>query len=1117
MKRSKPTSGQPAPTDAPASRRDDRAPFALGLRCYPVLVKQKKRRKRFKRSLAPPDYAFVLDTEVVPGAEQELTFGSYRFLARNPDGEPFTYNSIEEVLFHADDAPADAIERLQAYGRTHEAETTALGSRPLRVLPLSEVVEELFIAAVRVRALIVGFNLPFDLSRLAFDAKEAKKGARGGFSFILSTYRDANGVICENRYRPRITIKSIDSKRCLKSLTHPSNPDPPDRTPDDRRKPVKGFYPPGNFLDLRTLAFALTDRGHTLDSACEAFGVERKGDPGTHPGWDFTPEYIDYNRRDVRITGELMAATLLEYARHPVGVHAVEVFSPATIGRGYLNAMNIKAPLKRWPRFPKPELGITMSTFYGGRTSARIRRFLVPIRYYDFTSMYPTCNALLRTWDLLTAADYQVDDVTDRARALLASLTLDGLFDPATWPELSFFAKLIPNGDILPVRTKWNAGDARQIGINPLTTEDAIWYAGPDLAASVLLSGKVPQIEEAFAIVPKRGKSGRILRNRGMRPVKLLDAIPIDPRRENFFTRVIEARQLAKKDKDLSDAERDRRDLGLKVIANASSYGILAQRDPSDLPGRETAAVEVYGALGTFATATAKPERPGPYFFPPIAALITSAARCILAMLERCVTGAGGTYAMEDTDSMAIVATRDGGLVPCPGGPHAWTSADAARYDGPNPRTASEAVQALSFDDVDEIAGRFESLNPYAREAVEGSILKTEGINFDDGSARQLYCYAISSKRYALYTCDEHGEPRVARNGKGEAHCSEHGLGHLLNPTNIDSDDRQWIVQSWETIAREHLGLPTEKPSWLVRPALTQLSISTLYLRRPFELDDDRLPYRERIKPFNFLLAAHIAAGGFPLGADTSRFLLVAPYQRDPQRWSKVRWRDVHSKNVYRATTDRQRRVYDPSLALIATYETALRDFRLHPEAKSLCDGLPVDEDYRNSTGVLTRRPAFVPRGLIENIGKESNELQQTPGLVQDEDEVVQVYRDRGDVPFERYRVLLRAIPKRDLTSLSKLSPGTIKMARHGRTLPQPANQGRLLRAIVVYFSNHPLPTFETIEQLDPTGIAAEIRADAAVDTGRACPSEAALASARLRTIARYERSIATALALLAL
>jgi hypothetical protein len=454
MKSSKPTSEKRAPLDARAATPADRGSFALALRCYPVLVKAKKRRKPHKRSLEPPDYAFVLDTETTTDSVQEITFGSYRFLARDPHATPFTYRCLEERLFHADDAPANAIARLQEYARTRPPETDDVDPGLLKVVPVSEVVEDLFQAAVRVRALIVGFNLPFDLSRLAFDVKEAKKGARGGFSLVLSTFRDDDDITRENRYRPRITIKNIDSKRSLKTLTHPKDPDPADRVPDDSNgKSDKRFYPPGNFLELRTLAFALTDRGHTLDSACEAFGVERKGDPGIHPGWDFTPEYIDYNRRDVRITGELMGAMLAEYARHPIGVHAVEVFSPATIGRGYLDAMGIRAPLKRWPHFPKPELGFAMSTFYGGRTSAHIRRFLVPVRYCDFTSMYPTVNALLRTWDLLTAASYEIVDVTDQARTLLASLTLDRLFDPAMWPELGFFAQIIAQGDILPVRT----------------------------------------------------------------------------------------------------------------------------------------------------------------------------------------------------------------------------------------------------------------------------------------------------------------------------------------------------------------------------------------------------------------------------------------------------------------------------------------------------------------------------------------------------------------------------------------------------------------------------------------------------------------------------------------
>jgi hypothetical protein len=37
----------------------------------------------------------------------------------------------------------------------------------------------------------------------------------------------------------------------------------------------------------------------------------------------------------------------------------------------------------------------------------------------------------------------------------------------------------------------------------------------------------------------------------------------------------------------------------------------------------------------------------------------------MLALLEHCVSELGGTYVMEDTDSMAIVATERGGLVRC--------------------------------------------------------------------------------------------------------------------------------------------------------------------------------------------------------------------------------------------------------------------------------------------------------------------------------------------------------------------------------------------------------------------------------------------------------------------
>jgi hypothetical protein len=98
-------------------------------------------------------------------------------------------------------------------------------------------------------------------------------------------------------------------------------------------------------------------------------------------------------------------------------------------------------------------------------------------------------------------------------------------------------------------------------------------------------------------------------------------------------------------------------------------------------------------------------EKPGEWYFPPIAALITGGAHLFLAMLERCITEQGGHYLFCDTDSMCIVASKTGGWVGCPNEP---------------------LIKALAWKDVDEIAKRFESLNCYDRTKVPGSILKIE-------------------------------------------------------------------------------------------------------------------------------------------------------------------------------------------------------------------------------------------------------------------------------------------------------------------------------------------------------------------------------------------------------
>jgi hypothetical protein len=210
----------------------------------------------------------VFDTETRTDATQRLTFGSYRFFDQ---GE-----CLEEGLFHADDLPEGEKRILEQYVANHRADTSETGNPKLRLLTLPQFNETLFRAAYKGRCLLVGFNLPFDLSRIACDFGKARGRFAGGFSLGLSYYIDKRGAIQSDHFRPRICVKHIDSKRALKGFTARNCPDPSDLIPDgsETGEPERGHKFRGHILDLRTLAFALTDRGYSLEAACEAFGVE---------------------------------------------------------------------------------------------------------------------------------------------------------------------------------------------------------------------------------------------------------------------------------------------------------------------------------------------------------------------------------------------------------------------------------------------------------------------------------------------------------------------------------------------------------------------------------------------------------------------------------------------------------------------------------------------------------------------------------------------------------------------------------------------------------------------------------------------------------------------------
>jgi hypothetical protein len=947
-----------------------------------------------------------LDVETTTDPSQRLLFGSYRVGTFGLHGE---FECFEEGLIYADDLPEYnpagwAI--LQEYASTHEPATNNRRRPALLLYSRREFLEKRLWKAVQAGALIVGYNLAFDLTRLASACAEARDSTfLGGFSVTLWEWCH-NGQWEENHHRPRLRLKALDGKRTLMGFTRRMG-----APEEERRQRLEDL---GRLLDLQHLVFALTAKHLRLARAAPVFGLT-VGKLETEVHGVITPEYITYNRRDVEVTALLLEAVRGEWDRHPLALSPDKVLSPAGLGKGYLRAFGVVPPSRKFADIGPVILGICMAAYFGGRTEVRARREVLPVVYLDFLSMYPTVNALLGLWRMLTAERLKVQPATAEVHELLGTLTLEHCLDPKFWDQLRFFAKIQPQGDIIPVRAAYGpTQDNFTIGLNPFSSDLPVWVAGPDLVVSVLLTGRVPEVLDAIRFTPV-GRQDKLV------PVELRNQVTIDPAHDDFFRRLIEERQLARRRPDLTEEERERLTRFLKVMANSASYGIYAELNPQPTAGDAPEAVEVYGVEGMFPSATRSPEEPGEFCFPPFAALTTAGARLMLAMLERCIEDLGGTIAFGDTDSAAVVATESGGFVACLHGTEQTS-------DG------APAVRALSWAQVRSLAEQFRRLSPYDPDIVRDSILKIEDVNRDPATQaqRQLYAFAISAKRYALFLKLPTGDIDVVE-------AKEHGLGHLLNPMDLDQEDRRWIRQVWAALIREALGEPLILPPWVDRPALARVTVSTTGIWRTFAQLNEGKTYPEAVKPMSFGLSPTVAKFGHPAGVDPERFHLLGSHEKDPSKWASMLWFDKYSGRAYRIGIGRDT---PGDVVQVKSYRDVILEYRVHPEPKSLDgEGKPCDQASR---GLLSRRP--VQLGSLVYMGKESNALEQVAqGLVHSRAEVQPVYQPPQLTLWDLiYRPAVCKVPLKRLVALTGLTEREIRYYWTGKRRPPPAVEAQL-------------------------------------------------------------------------
>jgi hypothetical protein len=361
-----------------------------------------------------------------------------------------------------------------------------------------------------------------------------------------------------------------------------------------------------------------------------------------------------------------------------------------------------------------------------------------------------------------------------------------------------------------------------------------------------------------------------------------------------------------------------------------------------------------------------------------------------------------------DTDSIAIVSTEQGRLVPCPGGPE-------RTHDG------SEAVKALSWEEVEQVRNALAGLNPYDQELVPGSILDLEEENFSDdpstrGGRTQLWCYSIIAKRYALFNIED----GLIRIRKG----SEHTLGSYRPPINPNTGlaVEDWSDRCWEIILQREIGGPVADPPVWFR----QVAVRTLRASRPMMMS---WIGGGQLRPYDLL--EHAAPGRLSHVPKSPNGMAVCLVRVSSAGKGPSDWVDLHDPDgpTYRVVAG-QRETFNPRVVRGETYGDLVDQHPLRPEPKSSdAEGEPCSS---HTKGLLGHRHVFVKE--LRVIGKEANEFELfEAGIVEDEDEYLTEYqRDIRDFLPE----ILRLIPAKSIQQGLKCSRRYSFSLRRGERRP---------------------------------------------------------------------------------
>lgn len=174
----------------------------------------------------------------------------------------------------------------------------------------------IFLNYLKAGALIVAYDAPFEISRIAIKWNRSRKKRRA-FSLYFRIFRDKKtGKLRPSGYEPGLSIESLDaSKAIYRLIKYKFHERDAEVEEQEQASDV-------HILDLKTLTAALTGEAHTFPSACEIFGAPASRARKTRPR--VTKPAIERLLRDVIAKLELLNRLREEFDRHPVNLAAIQ-------------------------------------------------------------------------------------------------------------------------------------------------------------------------------------------------------------------------------------------------------------------------------------------------------------------------------------------------------------------------------------------------------------------------------------------------------------------------------------------------------------------------------------------------------------------------------------------------------------------------------------------------------------------------------------------------------------------------------------------------------------------------------------------------------------------------